>query len=159
MKNKKIELLIKGSIPLLIIGGGFGIERVLSARAENFASKPIIVSEDSSLLIADDKPLEIVNKQAYGNVDGLSENLGFIGDDEALVGIGISREEFYKKYPKEFDKSNENEDKANDNALNDIYGNIYRLKLSTLEKKPLGIEMKNLYSKLLKKLIIYFYIA
>lgn len=148
MKNKKVVLLIKIVIPIVIIGGCLGIERLLSVRSENFSDKIIIVSEDSSSLIADDKLLEIVSKQSYGNVEGFSENLGFISDDEALVGIGISREDFYKKYPKEFDKSNESDDKANYNANNDIYGNIYRLKLSNLEKKPLGIEMRNLYSDL-----------
>lgn len=148
MRSKKVVLLIKIAIPIVIIGGCLGIERILSVKAENFSSKPIIVSEDNSSLIAEDKPLEIVSKQSYGNVEGVSENLGFISDDEALVGIGISREDFYKKYPNEFDKSNENDDKDNYNANNDIYGNIYRLKLSTLEKKPLGIEMRNLYSDL-----------
>jgi len=149
MRSKKVVLLIKIAIPIVIIGGCLGIERVLSVKAENFSSKPIIVSEDNSSLIAEDKPLEIVSKQSYGNVEGFSENLGFISDDEALVGIGISREDFYKKYPKEFDKSNENDDKDNYNANNDIYGNIYRLKLSNLEKKPLSIEMRNLYSDFL----------
>jgi hypothetical protein len=146
MRSKKVVLFIKIAIPIVIIGGCLGVERVLSVKVENFSSKIIVVSEDNSSLIAEDKPLEIVSKQSYGNVEGFSENLGFISDDEALVGIGISREDFYKKYPKEFDKENENDDKANDNANNDIYGNIYRLKLSTLERKPLSIETRNLYS-------------
>ena len=51
MKNKKVELLIKISIPILIIGGCFGIERLLSVRTEESFSNPIIVSEDSSSLI------------------------------------------------------------------------------------------------------------
>lgn len=145
MKSKKIALLIKILIPVLIIGGCLGADRLLSARAEDFSSKPIIVSKDSSELVVDDKPLEIVNKKSYGDVLGLSANLGFIGDDEALVGIGMSREEFYKKYPNEPDK---NDDKTIDNAYNDIYGKIYRLKLPTLEKKSLDIDTRNLFSDL-----------
>lgn len=146
MKSKKVKLLIKISIPILIIGGCFGIERLISVRAEDSFNKPIIVSENSSSRIADSKPLEIVSKQSYGNIeDGFSANLGFINDDEALIAIGMSREEFYKKYPNEIDK---NDIDVNDNAHNDRSGEIYRLKLSNLEKKPLGIEMKNLYSDL-----------
>ena len=57
----------------------------------------------------------------------------------------MSREEFYKKYPNELDK---NDMEINDNARNDRSGEIYKLKISNLEKKPLGIEMKNLYSDL-----------
>ena len=64
-----------------------------------------MVCEDSkSLPKTDDKPLEIVSKKSYGNVEGISENFGFIGEDEALVGIGISRGEFYKKYPNKMDE-------------------------------------------------------
>ncbi|OOM76505.1 hypothetical protein [Clostridium sp. BL-8] len=150
MKNKKILLIIKIAIPIIILGGSFEIERYISARVEKFSNNIVIVNEDNSALGEDDKPLEIVNRQSYGNVEGFSENFGFIGDDEALVGIGLSQEEFYKKYPNEFDTSNEKDDKLFDEANDDIYGNIYRLKLSTLEKKPLplGIEVNSLWSDL-----------
>lgn len=142
VRNKM--LLIKISIPVLIIGGGFGVDKLFRTQAEDLSSKPIIVAEDSSALPAvDEKPLEIINKKAYGNVEGFSENLGFIGEDEALVGIGMTIEEFYKKYP---DKIDSKDNKKIDDAYNNQYGNMYRLKLSTLEKKPLNIKTRSLLS-------------
>lgn len=135
MKNKNIAYLIRISIPILIpaliIGACFGLDKIISVKAEDFSSKPIVVNKDSSLLsIADDNPLEIVSKKYYGNVEGFSQNFGFIGDEEILVGIGMNREEFYKKYPKDNNKPDKN----------DISGKLYRLNLTTLEKKPLDID-------------------
>ncbi len=144
MKNKKIAWLIRTSIPILIpaliIGACFGMDRLINVKAVDFSSKPVIVNRDRSLLsTADDSPLEIVNKKVYGNIEGLSQNFGFIGDDEALVGIGMSREEFYKKYPNDNNKPDKN-GKINNNAINDISGKLYRLNLTTLEKKTLDID-------------------
>lgn len=150
MNEKTKLLLVKISIPVLIIGGCLGIDRMFNGKAEETYEKPVIVCSDSaSVSAADDKPLEIADKRSYGDVQGLSENLGFIGKNEALVGIGLSRNEFYKKYPKAPSKSNnmsEKEKEYENNAYGDIYGNIYKLNLSTLEKKPLNIETRNLYS-------------
>lgn len=134
MNEKNKFLLLKVSIPLVVIGGCIGINRLFNAKAEDFSQKPVVVCEDSSSLSqTDNKPLEIVSKKSYGNVVGVSENLGFIGEDGALVGIGLGSDEFHKKYIKEITKGSDEESKAQ----NDIYGSLYKLKLSTLEKKPL----------------------
>lgn len=140
MNGKSKFLLLKISVPLVIIGGCIGINKLLNVKAEDFSQKPVVVCEDSSAISqTDNKPLEIVSKKSYGNVVGLSENLGFIGEDEAVVGIGLGSDEFHKKYVKEITKGSDEEYKAQ----NDIYGNLYKLKLSTLEKKPLNIETKD----------------
>jgi hypothetical protein len=143
MKDKNKLLLIKIAIPVIIIGGCFGIDGLIKLHAENISDNPTVVSIDSaSMSAADSTPLEIVSRKAYGNVEGFSANLGFIGDDEALVGIGLSKEEFYKKYPNAIDP---NDNKNYNNAINDIDGIIYKLKLSTLEKQSLnqGINVKD----------------
>lgn len=149
MKNKKIASLIRISIPILIpviiIGACFGLDKIISVKAEDFSSKPVVVNKDKSLLsITDDNPLEIVSKKSYGNVEGFSQNFGFIGDD-ALVGIGMDRKEFYKKYPNDKNKPDEN-GKINQNAINDISGKLYRLNLTTLEKKTLDIDTRSILS-------------
>ncbi|WP_411681273.1 hypothetical protein [Clostridium thailandense] len=146
MNEKNKLLLLKISIPLVIIGGCVGINRFFNAKADGFSQKPIVVCEDSSSLSqTDNKPLEIVSKKSYGNVVGVSENLGFTGEDEAIVGIGLGSDEFHKKYAKEITKGSDEEFKAQ----NDIYGSLYKLKLSTLEKKPLNIETKDKLSDIL----------
>ncbi|MBV7273645.1 hypothetical protein JMF89_07445 [Clostridiaceae bacterium UIB06] len=146
MNEKNKFLVLKISIPLVIIGGCIGINRFFNAKAEGFSKSPVVVCEDSSSLSqTDNKPLEIVSKKSYGNVVGVSENLGFIGEDEAIVGIGLGSDEFHKKYVKEITKVSDEEFKAQ----NDIYGSLYKLKLSTLEKKPLNIETKNKLSDIL----------
>lgn len=145
MKHEKIFLLIKIAIPVLIIGGSFGIDRFMSAEVENSSHKLVVMGKDSSTYAAaDDKPLEISNKKSYGNVEGLSANFGFVNDDEALVGIGMSREEFKKKYPEKIKESNDNK-----NEMNDVFGTVYRLKLSNLEKISLGMNARDMSSNLL----------
>lgn len=144
MKEKSKLRIIKITIPVLIIGGCFGIDRLIKSYRDESNAKPIVVWENSSKLPGtDDKPLEVISKKNYGNIEGLSENLGFIGDDEALVGIGMNREEFYKKYPNKVDSNN---NKQLDSSYNDQVGNIYKIKLSTLEKNPTGIPVKSLIS-------------
>jgi len=145
MHECKKNLLIKILIPVLIAGASVTAYRILSVEAQDTA-KPVIVSENSSLLPSiDDKPLEILNKKVYGNLQGISGNYGFIGENEVLVGIGMNKEEFYKKYTKD---TKDMSDQELENAWNDIYGSLYKLNLLTLEKTPLNINAKSLISDL-----------
>lgn len=140
MKEKNKFLLLKILVPVLIIGGCAGINKLFNVKAQNLSQKPIVVCEDSSSLPKiDDKPLEIVSKKSYGNVVGVSENFGFIGDDEIVVGIGMSSDEFLRKYPKGISKGSDEEFKA----WNDMRGSLYKLKLSTSEKIPLNIATRD----------------
>jgi len=138
MKKEKTMLLIKIAIPVFILGVGFGADRYLTLQGKASMDNPIVVSADSSALT--DKPLEIVSKQCYENVEGFSENLGFINDDEAVVGVGLTSTEFNKKYPNKIDT---NDNDAMDKAHDDFYGYLYKIKLSTMEKAPLNIKTLN----------------
>lgn len=138
MKEKSKVLLIKISIPIFIIGGVLGIEKFLNKKTENPTKDTVVVCEDNaSLPQVDEKPLEVISKKSYGNIEGLSANIGFFSDDEAVVGIGIGNEAFYNKYIKE---GKELSTKKSQEAWNDIEGNIYKLNLISLDKKPLNIE-------------------
>ncbi|WP_446897373.1 TolB family protein [Clostridium sp. LBM24168] len=141
MKNSRISLFVKISVPVLIIGGSLGIEKFMSAKSENLLNKTMIVMKKSPPQISDSKLLEIENKKSYGNIKGLSENFGFINDDEILVGIGIDMEEFKRKYPQKINESNYS-------AENDISGIMYKLKLSNLEKKSLEIDTNSIISNI-----------
>lgn len=146
MKNKKIELLIKVSIPVIIIAGCFGIEKLISLHTEKSFSKPIIVSNDDLSLKDDSNSLEIVSKESYGDVQGLTENFGFINDNEVLLGIGLGREEFQKKYPNEIDK----ESTECDEFYRDVYsGTMNVFDLTKLTKKSLDIDVRNVNSDLI----------
>ncbi|MDT8715941.1 hypothetical protein IAI10_04685 [Clostridium sp. 19966] len=152
MKNKKMSLIIKVPIPIFIIGGCILVDRWSSLSEKYFSEKPVIVDADTSAAVGDDKPLEIISKKTYGNVEGFSANLGFIGDNEALVGIGMTSDEFFKKYPNPVSKED------NEKALYDISGQLYRLNLSTLEKTPIGINTRDVLADVLPnvKKVSYF---
>lgn len=141
MKQKAKNILIIIGIPVFIIVGCLGLDKLITAHGQSISQKPEVVWKDSSALpLTDDKPLEIVSKKTYGNVQGFSENFGFINSNEAIVGIGMGREEFYKKYTKDGSKMIGEE---SGEASDDIEGRVYKLNLTTFEKTPLSIETKN----------------
>lgn len=108
-----------------------------------------IVNTDNSSLDYSSNPLEVINKESFGDVQGLTKNFGFINDNEVLLGCGLSREDFYKKYPNEIDKSNSENNKLLDEQLNDQYGKMYRFNLADGTKKPLNIDTRDVYSDLM----------
>lgn len=141
MKQKAKNILIIIGIPVFIIVGCLGLDKFITVKGQNISQKPEVVWKDSSALpLTDGKPLEIVSKKTYGNIQGLSENFGFINSNEAVLGIGMDKDEFYKKYTKDRSKmSDEESSKASD----DIEGRVYKLNLTTFEKSPLSMETKN----------------
>ncbi|AJA47477.1 hypothetical protein CPAST_c13980 [Clostridium pasteurianum DSM 525 = ATCC 6013] len=141
MKRKAKNILIIIGIPVFIIVGCLGLDKLITAHGQSISQKPEVVWNDSSALsLTDDKPLEIVSKKTYGNVQGFSENFGFINSNEAIVGIGMDRDKFYKKYTKALSKMT---DKESNEAMDDFQGSVYKLNLTTFEKYPLNIETKN----------------
>jgi len=102
----------------------FGAEKVITAYSENSFNKPVIVNTDNSSLDYSSNPLEVINKESFGDVQGLTKNFGFINENEVLLWCGLSREDFYKKYPNEIDKSNSENYKLLDEQLNDQYGKM-----------------------------------
>jgi hypothetical protein len=142
--NKSV--MVKIFIPVIIGAMCFGAYKALNVDAKDVSASPIIVSDDSSSLPSvDNKPLEILGKRVLTINESISENYGFTGEDEVLLGIGMNPVDFYKKYTK---NSNSMNDVETNNAYKDMYGNLYKLNLSTLEKTPLDINVKSLISDL-----------
>ena len=152
MKSKKVEVLIKAIIPVIIIAGCFGIEKVISMGTEKSFDKPIIVNSDDLSQNDNTDSLEVLSKESFGDVKGLTENFGFKSDNEILLGIGLTREEFYKKYPKELDKGDEKNNKLLEEQTNDAYcGRVYEFNLADSTKKSLDIDVRDLYSDLVSE--------
>lgn len=149
MKSKKIEILIKVLVPLIIIGSCFGIQKLISIQKGKSYNKPIVINEDSQFYESKGNEIEILSNEVYGSIDGFSKNYGFISDNEVLVGIGMSQEEFTKKYPDDIEKGTEEYDALYDNMINDMYGKVYILNLSTLERKPLNMDARDVYSDII----------
>lgn len=139
MDKKNRSLLIKISIPIIILVGGFGIEKFLNRETKDTSKDVVVVCPDNtSLPQVDAKPLEVISKKSYGNIEGLSDNFGFFGEDEAVVGVGISNKEFYNKYIKDGVQISANKSQE---LYKDARGTVYKLNLSSLEKKPLNIDI------------------
>ncbi|WP_097026865.1 hypothetical protein [Clostridium peptidivorans] len=146
MKKNIRGTILKIAIPVVLIGGTFILERMFNAKAEDFTNSAKVISEDNSQIsIVDDKPLEIADKKSYGNIQGLSESFGFISNNEVIAGIGLSKEEFYKKYTKDSNKMTSDE---SNNAYEDMYGKVYKVKLDTLEKTPIKSNDKLISTRL-----------
>ena len=150
MKSKKVEVLIKVLIPVAIVSVCFGVEKLISLHTEKSFNKPIIINSKDLSLDDDGNSLEVVSKEAFGDVKGLTANFGFINDNEVLLGIGLSREEFYNKYPNELDKENEANNKLIQERDNDLYyGKMYVFNLKDESKKSLNIDAKNVFSDMI----------
>lgn len=140
------NLIVKISIPIIIGGICFGAYKALNVNSRDVSTLPVIVNEDSSSLPSVDvKPLEILSKKVLIMDEFVSENYGFTGENEVLLGIGMKPADFYKKYTKNRSDMTDNEI---DNISKDTFGNLYKLNLSTLEKTPLNISVKSLISNL-----------
>lgn len=146
MKNKKIQLIIKILIPVVIVGACFGIEQGVSVYTQHSFDDPVVINVDESIM-DDDEGLEIESKESYGDIPGLTGCFGFINDDEALISIGLNRDEFYKKYPNELE--NNEDEKLINNMVKDYYGKMYVVNLKDFTKKPLGIEQTYVSSGLI----------
>ncbi|KAJ50738.1 WD40 repeat protein [Clostridium tetanomorphum] len=131
MNTKRKGLILKVSIPALIIGSCVGVEYFFTTKAQGISEKPIIMVQDS-LNIPNNNPLQIINKQEYKNIPGLYEVYGFSENDEVILSIGMTKDELKKKY-KDF-KLDKMPNEKIDNFYKDQYGNLYKLNLNTMEK-------------------------
>lgn len=147
MKNNKKLLLLKISIPALVIGTCIGVEHYFNTKAAGVSEKPVTIVEES-VNTASSKPLQIINKQEYKNIPGLSEISGFSENDEVILSIGMTKEELKKKYKDiKFDKMT---DKEREDFYNDQYGNLYKVNLNTMEKITLKDSNEHINSKSIK---------
>ena len=155
MKGKKIQLLIKIIIPIVIIGASFGAYILFNNNAEKAFEKVVVVNDDSDSYSDSTSSLEVLSKEAYGDIKGFSKNYGFINDDEILIGVGLSKEEFYEKYPDEIDKM---DDELYWKADSDKSGEVYKYNLINSEKKPFDVKVNNMYSVSISTLGKYAYL-
>lgn len=155
MKSNKLKLIIKVLIPVVIIGGCIGVEKVLSKQGEKEFNKAVIVNSDD-VSITEGSAIEIESKEVYGNVEGLNQNFGFVNDDEVLVSIGLSKEEFNKKYPDPIDK---NDYELYDKFSNEMCGKMYLYNLRDFSKKALGVDARNICSDLIPNTNKYVYLS
>ncbi|AOY77780.1 TolB family protein [Clostridium formicaceticum] len=98
--------------------------------------EPVIVSTDMRSLENDeeDKPLQIVAKEEIDGIEGISEFMGAMGNNEVIARIGLGRagiEELYNQYSKPFEKKEEVD------FINRAKGPLFKINLTTLEKTPL----------------------
>ncbi|BDR63334.1 TolB-like translocation protein [Clostridium tetani] len=131
MHTKRKALILKISIPALILGTCIGTEYFFNTKAAEVSEKPVVIAEELANT-ANNKPLQIINKQEYKNIPGLLQVLDFSEDDEVILSIGMTKEELKKKY-KDF-KLDKLTDKERKDFYNDQYGNVYKVNLNTMEK-------------------------
>ncbi|BDR66042.1 hypothetical protein N072000002_02740 [Clostridium tetani] len=131
MHTKRKALILKISIPALILGTCIGTEYFFNTKAAEVSEKPVVIAEELANT-ANNKPLQIINKQEYKNIPGLLQVLDFSEDDEVILSIGMTKEELKKKY-KDF-KLDKLTDKEKKDFYNDQYGNVYKVNLNTMEK-------------------------
>lgn len=155
MKSNKLKLIIKVLIPVVIIGGCIGVEKVLSKQEEKIFNKAIVVNNDD-IDVDEGESIEIQSKEVYGDVVGLTQNFGFVNNDEVLVSIGLSREEYNKKYPDPIDK---NEDELYDKFINEMCGKMYVYNLRDFSKKELGMDARDICSDLIPNTNKYVYLS
>lgn len=155
MKSNKIKLIIKILIPVVIIGGCIGVEKVLSKQKEKIFNKVVVVNNDD-IDINEGESIEIQSKEVYGDVVGLTQNFGFVNDDEVLVSIGLSKEEFNKKYPNPIDKSDY---ELEDQVINELCGIMYVYNLRDFSKKTLGMDARDICSDLIPNTNKYVYFS
>ncbi|CDI48499.1 hypothetical protein BN906_00464 [Clostridium tetani 12124569] len=97
MHTKRKALILKISIPALILGTCIGTEYFFNTKAAEASEKPVVIAEELANT-ANNKPLQIINKQEYKNIPGLLQVLDFSEDDEVILSIGMTKEELKKKY-------------------------------------------------------------
>lgn len=67
MKSNKLKLIIKVLIPVVIIGGCIGVEKVLSKQEEKIFNKAIVVNNED-IDVDEGESIEIQSKEVYGDV-------------------------------------------------------------------------------------------
>ncbi|KOC36674.1 hypothetical protein [Clostridium botulinum] len=130
-------LIAKIAVPTLIIGGLIGASYFGESYATDISDNPIIVSEKVvEANNIDNKPLQIVQRWQSKNIPGLSQLWGVNSKDEIIAGIGLSKDEFEKKYKDK--KSEDIKTMTEYNKLNDnLYGKLYKVDLKSQKQSLL----------------------
>lgn len=113
------------------MGTCIGTEYFFNTKEAKASEKPVVIAEELANT-ANDKPLQIINKQEYKNIPGLFEIFYFSENDEVILSIGMTKEELNKKYKDS--KLDKLTDKEIEDFYNDQFGNVYKINLNTMEK-------------------------
>lgn len=137
MKKLSKNYLITFIIALLILSG---IGSICYSYSRPIVSKKgsVIVSPNVTEAQIDEKdvPLQVIKTEKIDNIEGLNTLRGLVGDNEAIVRIGMNKKEIEETYDKYKNSMNENEAKFNE-EINGVY---YKLNLSTGQKEPYKLD-------------------
>lgn len=132
-KNWKVKALVGGLVVLGAVSSVYSYSKPLMA-----SNNSVVVLDNNSKTVNSDvdKPLQVVKSEKTDEIEGLSKIKGLIGDNEAIIKIGINGKEAREMY-KNINKDKGEEIKKFNQAIS---GESYKLNLSTLQKTPLNLE-------------------
>lgn len=137
MKEKIKRLVLKILLPIIIIIIAFSVTHYLKKYLQDKEKSPVVISDQIVKAQNFEKePLQIVQRWESENIVGLNSILGINSEDEVIVGIGLSKDDYLKKYFNvKFNEMNNEEYKK---AMEEIKGNVYKLNIKTLQKNLLA---------------------
>ncbi|MBZ9618451.1 TolB family protein [Clostridium estertheticum] len=130
-KNWKVKVAVVG---ILLLGS---VSVVYSYSKPLMASNNSVVLSGNKLKAIDSdeyKPLQVVKSEKTNSIEGLNNMIGLVGDNQAIVQIGLNRKDIESKI-KKFDNVNEES-----KFIKEVIGGTYKINLSTFEKSPSNLE-------------------
>ncbi|MCB2312479.1 hypothetical protein LGL55_14375 [Clostridium tagluense] len=134
-KNWKVGAVVAGILVLGAVSVVYSYSKPLMA-----SNNSVVVSANKLKAVAPDeyKPLQVVKSEKTDRIEGLNNMIGLVGDNQAIVQIGLSRKDVEEKI-KKLDKENTNEEEEL-KFSKEVTGGTYKLNLSTFEKSPSNLE-------------------
>ncbi|MBW9156775.1 hypothetical protein G9F71_003620 [Clostridium sp. FP2] len=134
-KNWKVGAVVAGILMLGAVSVVYSYSKPLMA-----SNNSVVVSANKLKAVAPDeyKPLQVVKSEKTDRIEGLNNMIGLVGDNQAIVQIGLSRKDIEEKI-KKLDKENTNEEEEL-KFSKEVTGGTYKLNLSTFEKSPSNLE-------------------
>lgn len=134
-KNWKVRAVVAGILVLGAVSVVYSYSKPLMA-----SNNSVVMSYNKLKAIAPDeyKPLQVVKSEKTDSIEGLNNMIGLVGDNQAIVQIGLSRKDIEEKI-KKIDNENTNEEEEL-KFNKEVNGGTYKLNLSTIEKSPSNLE-------------------
>lgn len=132
-KNWKIKVIVGGLLALGVVSVTYSYSKPLMT-----SSNSVVVSDNKSKTsnLDEDKPLQVVKSEKTDSIEGCNSMLGLIGENEAIVKIGMNRKGI-EEGVKNLDRGNQDEETK---FIKEVKGETYKLNLSTLEKSLFNFE-------------------
>jgi hypothetical protein len=134
IKNWKVGAVVAGILVLGAVSVVYSYSKPLMA-----SNNSVVVSDNKLKTMAPDeyKPLQVVKSEKTDRIEGLNNMIGLVGDNQAIVRIGLSRKDIEEKIKK---INNENTNEEELKFSKEVKGCTYKLNLSTFEKSPSNLE-------------------